>query len=63
MVNVVKDAISSDELSGTSVELIDLQTLSPLDMETVLSFSYKDKEATCLSRSSSKQLSWKYCNF
>ena len=37
MVNVVKDAISSDELSGTSVELIDLQTLSPLDMETILS--------------------------
>ena len=36
MVNVVKDAISSDELSGTSVELIDLQTLSPLDMETIL---------------------------
>ena len=27
MVNVVKDAISSDELSGISIELIDLQTL------------------------------------
>ena len=37
MVNVVKDAISSDELSESSIELIDLQTLSPLDMETILS--------------------------
>ena len=36
MVNVVREALSSDELSGLSVELVDLQTISPLDVETVL---------------------------
>jgi pyruvate dehydrogenase E1 component beta subunit len=44
MVNVVKDAISSDELSETSVELIDLQTLSPLDMDTVITSVSKTKK-------------------
>jgi len=44
MVNVVKDAISSDELSETSVELIDLQTLSPLDMDTIITSVSKTKK-------------------
>ena len=44
MVNVVKDAISSDELSGISIELIDLQTLSPMDMETVITSVSKTKK-------------------
>ena len=44
MVNVVKDAISSDELSESSIELIDLQTLSPLDMDTVITSVSKTKK-------------------
>ena len=44
MVNVVKDAISSDELSETSIELIDLQTLSPLDMDTIITSVSKTKK-------------------
>ena len=44
MVNVVKDAISSDELSEISVELIDLQTLSPLDMQTIITSVSKTKK-------------------
>ena len=44
MVNVVKDAISSDELSEISIELIDLQTLSPLDMETIITSVLKTKK-------------------
>ena len=44
MVNVVKDAISSDELSEISAELIDLQTLSPLDMQTIITSVSKTKK-------------------
>ena len=44
MVNVVKDAISSDELSETSIELIDLQTLSPLDIDTIITSVSKTKK-------------------
>ena len=44
MVNVVKDAISSVELSESSIELIDLQTLSPLDMDTVITSVSKTKK-------------------
>tara|TARA_B110000014_G_C20102074_1_gene578713 strand:+ start:176 stop:1159 length:984 start_codon:yes stop_codon:yes gene_type:complete len=44
MVNVVKDAISSDELSESSIELIDLQTLSPLDMDTIITSVSKTKK-------------------
>lgn len=44
MVNVVKDATSSDELSETSIELIDLQTLSPLDMDTIITSVSKTKK-------------------
>ena len=44
MVNVAKDAISSDELSESSIELIDLQTLSPLDMDTIITSVSKTKK-------------------
>ena len=44
MVNVVKDAISSNELSESSIELIDLQTLSPLDMDTIITSVSKTKK-------------------
>ena len=44
MVNVVREALSSDELSGLSVELVDLQTISPLDVETVLNSVRKTKK-------------------
>ena len=44
MVNVVKDIISSNELSEISIELIDLQTLSPLDMETITTSVFKTKK-------------------
>ena len=44
MVNVVKDTISSDELSESSIELIDLQTLSPLDMDTIITSVSKTKK-------------------
>ena len=44
MVNVVKEAINSDELSGLSVELVDLQTISPLDVATVLNSVRKTKK-------------------
>ena len=43
MVNVVREALSSDELNGLSVELVDLQTISPLDVETVLNSVKKQK--------------------
>jgi len=46
MVNVVKEALSSDELSSLSVELIDLQTISPLDIETILNSVRKTKKTT-----------------
>jgi pyruvate dehydrogenase E1 component beta subunit len=44
MVNVVKDVISSNELSEISIELIDLQTLSPLDMGTITTSVFKTKK-------------------
>jgi pyruvate dehydrogenase E1 component beta subunit len=44
MVNVVKDIISSNELSEISIELIDLQTLSPLDMGTITTSVFKTKK-------------------
>jgi pyruvate dehydrogenase E1 component beta subunit len=44
MVNVAKDAISSDELSESSIELIDIQTLSPLDMDTIITSVSKTKK-------------------
>ena len=44
MVNVVREALSSDELNGLSVELVDLQTISPLDVETVLNSVRKTKK-------------------
>jgi pyruvate/2-oxoglutarate/acetoin dehydrogenase E1 component len=44
MVNVVKEALSSNELSSLSVELIDLQTISPLDIETILNSVRKTKK-------------------
>jgi pyruvate dehydrogenase E1 component beta subunit len=44
MVNVVQDVISSNELSEISIELIDLQTLSPLDMETITTSVFKTKK-------------------
>ena len=44
MVNVVREALSSDELSGLSVELVDLQTISPLDLETIINSVRKTKK-------------------
>ena len=35
MVNVAKEAISAEELQNYSFELIDLQTVSPIDYETI----------------------------
>ncbi len=35
MINVVKEAIASDELKNFDIELIDLQTLSPIDIQTI----------------------------
>jgi pyruvate/2-oxoglutarate/acetoin dehydrogenase E1 component len=44
MVNVVREALSSDELSGLSVELVDLQTISPLDVDTIINSVRKTKK-------------------
>ncbi len=35
MVNVAKEAIAAEELQNCSIELIDLQTVSPIDYETI----------------------------
>jgi pyruvate dehydrogenase E1 component beta subunit len=44
MVNVVREALSSDELRGLSVELVDLQTISPLDLDTIINSVRKTKK-------------------
>src|SRR6056300_1252005 len=35
MVNVVKEAVAMDELQNFSIEIVDLQTVSPIDFETI----------------------------
>jgi len=44
MVNVALDAINSDEVKEVDSELIDLQTISPLDMETIIESISKTKK-------------------
>ena len=43
MVNVAKEAISADELQNCSIELIDLQTVSPIDYDTIKNSLKKTK--------------------
>ena len=43
MVNVAKEAIADEELQNYSFELIDLQTVSPIDYETIKNSVKKTK--------------------
>ncbi len=43
MVNVAKEAIAAEELQNCSIELIDLQTVSPIDYETIKNSLKKTK--------------------
>ena len=44
MVNVVLEALNSDELNDIEAEVVDLQTISPLDIETILQSVSKTKK-------------------
>ena len=44
MVNVVKEAVSMDELQNYSIEIVDLQTVSPIDFETIKNSLIKTKK-------------------
>lgn len=44
MVNVVKEAVALDELQNFSIEIIDLQTVSPIDFETIKNSLIKTKK-------------------
>ena len=44
MVNVVKEAVELDELQNFSIEIIDLQTVSPIDFETIKNSLIKTKK-------------------
>jgi len=44
MVNVVLEALNSDELNDIEAEVVDLQTISPLDIETILQSVRKTKK-------------------
>ena len=44
MVNVVKEATELDELQNFSIEIIDLQTVSPIDFETIKNSLIKTKK-------------------
>ena len=43
MVNVAKEAIAAEELHNYSIELIDLQTVSPIDYDTIKNSLKKTK--------------------
>ena len=43
MVNVAKEALAAEELQNCSIELIDLQTVSPIDYETIKNSLKKTK--------------------
>ena len=44
MVNVAKEAIGAEELQNCSIELIDLQTVSPIDYDTIKTSLKKTKK-------------------
>ena len=44
MVNVAKEAIAAEELQNCSIELIDLQTVSPIDYDTIKTSLKKTKK-------------------
>ena len=44
MVNVAKEAIAAEELQNYSIELIDLQTVSPIDYDTIKTSLKKTKK-------------------
>ena len=44
MVNVVKEAVAMDELQNFSIEIVDLQTVSPIDFETIKNSLNKTKK-------------------
>ena len=44
MVNVVKEAVAMKELQNYSIEIVDLQTVSPIDFETIKNSLIKTKK-------------------